>query len=255
MRVEVLGCSGGIGGVARTTSLRVDADILIDCGTGVGSLALDDLLDVDHVFLTHSHLDHIALLPLLVDTVCELRGRPLKVYALEETLRILRAHVFNWLVWPDFTAIPDRLHPMLLMQPVRVGERVQLGNRCVQVLPALHTVPAVGYCLDSGHGQLAFTGDTTVCDELLAAINELDRLRYLLIETAFPNRYQDLAHAARHLCPSSLQAVLACLQAATPEVYVTHFKSGHAEQTEREVLAQSGRLHPGVLQNGQVFEF
>jgi 3',5'-cyclic-nucleotide phosphodiesterase len=252
MEIRVLGCSGGIGGRARTTSLLVDADILVDCGTGVGDLLLEDLMRIDHVFLTHSHLDHIALLPMLVDTVGDLRQTPITVYATEETFRILRAHIFNWLVWPDFTMIPDRNHPMLRMQPVQVGETVSLGDRRFQVLPARHSVPAVGYCLDCGGDQLAFSGDTTVCDKQIEALNALRALRYLLIEAAIQNEHQDLAHAARHLSPNMLHSVLDRLT-GSPEVFVTHFKPGYAEALAQEVQRYQGRLHPQVLLGGQSF--
>lgn len=254
MRVRVLGCSGGIGGLAHlTTSLIVDDDILIDCGTGAGELSLDALMGIDHVFITHSHLDHIALLPMLIDTVGDLRSRPVTLYASEETLRILRAHVFNWLIWPDFTAIPDRLHPLLRMQPVKVGEPVYLGERQITPLPARHSVPALGYAVASRQACLAFSGDTTVCDEQIVALNRLENLHYLLIETAFPNAHQDLAHAARHLSPSMLHKVLDRLS-GRPEVHVTHFKPGYAQVLEREVLAYSGPLRLKLLENGQSFE-
>lgn len=255
MDVNVLGCSGGIGGLARTTALRVDSDILIDCGTGVGELGLDDLMKIDHVFLTHSHLDHICLLPLLIDTVCDLRGRALTVYGLEETLQILRKHVFNWQIWPDFSVIPDRENPLLRLQPLRVGELLALGRRRIEVMPAHHTVPAVGYCVsDAEGGCLAFTGDTGECDALVDALNAMENLRYLLIETAVPNEYQALAHAARHLCPNLLHGMLGRL-AKRPEVYVTHLKPGYADQTLRETLDVAGGLQPRVLVNGMRFTF
>jgi phosphoribosyl 1,2-cyclic phosphodiesterase len=60
MKLRILGCSGGIGGVARTTSMLLDDNVLIDAGTGVGDLGLSELVRIDHVFVTHSHLDHIA---------------------------------------------------------------------------------------------------------------------------------------------------------------------------------------------------
>ena len=67
MKIKILGCSGGIGGELRTTSMLVDGDILIDAGTGVGDLSIEELLAIDHIFITHSHLDHIAFIPLLLD--------------------------------------------------------------------------------------------------------------------------------------------------------------------------------------------
>ncbi len=60
MRVEVLGCDGGIGGPLRTCALRVDDDVLIDAGTGLGELPRSALIGIDHVFVTHAHLDHFA---------------------------------------------------------------------------------------------------------------------------------------------------------------------------------------------------
>ena len=104
MKIRILGCSGGIGGRhLRTTSLLVDHDILIDAGTGVGDLAIAELAQIDHVFITHSHLDHTVCLAFLVDTVGEMRNRPLTVHATGATIEILRAHLFNWATWPDFS--------------------------------------------------------------------------------------------------------------------------------------------------------
>ena len=121
MRLRVLGCSGGIGGGLRTTSFLLGKHTLIDAGTGVGDLSVAELSQIDHLFLTHTHLDHIAMLPLLVDTVGAMRDRPLMVYATQATLDILRAHVFNWLVWPDFTEIPNKAAPWMQFVPFEVG--------------------------------------------------------------------------------------------------------------------------------------
>jgi hypothetical protein len=43
MKLRILGCSGGIGRDLRTTSMLLDHDILIDAGTGVGDLSIDEL--------------------------------------------------------------------------------------------------------------------------------------------------------------------------------------------------------------------
>jgi ribonuclease BN (tRNA processing enzyme) len=103
MRIKVLGCDGGIGDPLRTSALLVNQNILLDAGTGVGELSLSQLLEIEHVFITHAHIDHIASLPLLIDTVMARRSRPITVYATQDTLRTLQAHIFNWTVWPDFT--------------------------------------------------------------------------------------------------------------------------------------------------------
>ena len=43
MRVRVLGCSGAIAKDCRTTSFLLDSDVLIDAGTGVGDLSLQEM--------------------------------------------------------------------------------------------------------------------------------------------------------------------------------------------------------------------
>lgn len=256
MKLSVLGCSGGIGGSqGRTTAFLLDQDTLIDCGTGVGDLEFEALLGIDQVFISHSHLDHIAFLPMLVDTVAEARGRPVTVFGLPETIRILRSHIFNWLVWPDFSAIPNRQDPFLHFQAVKIGETVKLsGNRSISFLPGHHTVPSAALCLDSGQGKLLYSGDTTYSAELVEAINRLGDLRYLLIETAFADHQHALAMAARHLCPSLLAAMLDELT-ASPEVLVSHLKPGLEEKILGEITAYRGRLRPTLLRQGQVLEF
>lgn len=255
MNLKVLGCSGGIGGGrTRTTAFLVDDDVLIDCGTGVGDLEFDALLQIDHVFITHSHMDHIAFIPLLVDSAGDSRNMPLTVYATVETTRILRSHVFNWLVWPDFTAIPDRKHPFLRFQTIEVGESVRLGERTITPLPAHHTVPAVAYCLDSGVGKLVYTGDTAYSPELIAAINALGDVRHLIVETAFPNEQHGLALASRHLCPSMLFAMLDEIE-PSPQVYISHLKPGLDNCIMDQVGAYRGRLRPRALAHGEVLVF
>ncbi len=255
MRIRVLGCSGGIGGAnMRTTSLLVDDDILIDAGTGVGDLSIAELARIDHVFVTHSHLDHIACLPLMVDTVGELRSRPLTVWTTAPTLEVLRRHIFNWSIWPDFTEIPSVEHPFMTFRELRVGDEIDMGRRAIRVLPAQHTVPAVGYAVRSPGGSLAFSGDTTVCDEFWEAVNALPDLRHLIIETAFPDREHQLAVMSRHLCPDMLAGELMKLRHAA-EIFITHLKPSQMEITMREISETLGSRRPRMLRNNHVFDF
>ncbi len=255
MKFKVLGCSGGIGGKDdRTTAFLVDDDILIDCGTGVGALTLDELTRIDHVFLTHAHLDHIAALPLLVDSAGEARGVPLTVYAAEETIRILRTHVFNWLIWPDFTVIPNCIQPYLRFQPIQLEQSVRLGGRTVTPHVAHHTVPSVSYSLDSGQGQLFFTGDTMYSEELVAAINRQSNLRHLLIESAFSDEQHALALASGHLCPSLLATLIEEIQ-TSPDIHVCHLKPGAESRVLAQIKERLGHLNLSKLCQGQVFEF
>ena len=135
MRVRVLGCSGAIAQGCRTTSFLINHNILIDAGTGVGDLTLEEMRRIDHVFLTHSHLDHIAALPLMLDSVSSLRNQPVQVHALPATIAALQAHVFNNTIWPDFSRIPSVQSPLLQFAPLVEGDLVCVDgppSRCCQ---------------------------------------------------------------------------------------------------------------------------
>lgn len=254
MKIRVLGCSGGIGGPNRhTTALAVDDDILIDCGTGVGALSIEEMLAIDHIFLTHAHFDHVALLPMLIDSVAEKRSKPVCVHALPETLAALHEHIFNWVLWPDFTALPDVLNPVLKLQPFKVGDVFLLEERQIQVLPAEHSVPAVGYHMAHQGGGLAFSGDTDLCDAQLEALNAMDTLRYLLIETAFPEAMYAKAEMSRHLCPSKLGAFLSRLK-TSPEVFITHLKPLCETQACQEINMLGAMLPIRMLAAGEIFD-
>ncbi|MES2562968.1 MAG: 3',5'-cyclic-nucleotide phosphodiesterase [Pseudomonadota bacterium] len=254
MKLKILGCSGGIGGDLRTTSMLLDEDVLIDAGTGVGDLSVAQLAQIDHIFVTHSHIDHIASIPLLADTVGSMRQIPITLYATHETLDILREHLFNWKLWPDFTQIPDPACPALRYQPIEIGEPVALGRRTVTALPANHAVPAVGYRIDSGAASLVYSGDTTSNDSFWRHINAIDNLRYLIIETALSNKEREVAIAAKHLCPSMLASELAKLT-LSPDIYITHLKPREADLIMDEVLACVAGHRPQMLKHNQVFEF
>jgi ribonuclease BN (tRNA processing enzyme) len=253
MKLRVLGCSGGIGGSLRTTSMLLDHDVLIDAGTGVGDLEVADLSLIDHVFVTHSHMDHITSIPFLVDTVGWMRDKPLTVHATQPTLDIIKQHMFNWKLWPDFTQIPGPDKPFMRYSTLVLGQPVDLKGRKITPLPANHTVPAIGFHIDSGRTSLVFSGDTTTNDELWTIVNKIENLRYLIIETAFCNRELDLAIASKHLCPSLLARELAKLKRAA-EIFITHLKPGEIDLTMQEIMDSAAAYKPRMLQNGQLFE-
>lgn len=256
MRLRILGCSGSIGGQQhRTTSFLVDQDILIDAGTGVGELSLPELTLIDHVFVTHSHLDHVDSIAFILDSVGGLRSRPLTVHATAQTIEILKKNLFNWDIWPDFTSIPTPQEPFMRYQEIAVGGVVDIGGgRKITALPAVHTVPAVGYWLDSGKGSLVFSGDTGPNDALWEVVNGVDNLKYLIIETAFSDKDRRLAELALHLCPSMLGEELAKLKRPV-EVYITHLKPSEIELTMQEIEELSAASPPKLLHNNQVFDF
>lgn len=245
MEIRILGCSGGIGAGLRTTAIRIDDDILIDTGTGIGDLTFDEMRAIRHVFLTHSHLDHTGGLPLLIDTVFEARlDDPLSTYGRQETLDAVRKHIFNWVLWPDFSALPSAEDPVMRFRSIDVGEPVNLGERKIVAVDVNHTVPSLAYIIESNGRVFAFSGDTAANDTFWSALNALPQLDLLVVETAFGNRNEELAWLARHYCPSSLAADLDKLQ-HDPDIWITHLKPGSESEIFDEIRAEAPhrRLH------------
>lgn len=257
MQIKILGCSGGIGGDFRTSSILVDDDILLDAGSGVGDLSMDELLKIDHIFITHSHLDHIAFIPFLIDTVMGIRPNPVTLHATKETLAILRAHIFNWEIWPDFNVIPSPESPFLRYHEMEVGKAVELEGRRFTPVPVSHGIPAVGYHVEGAQHSLIYTGDTSTCDALWTVANQISNLKYLIIETAFSNAELALAKVSKHLCPSLVLDELAKLDLSgfdeVLEVYITHLKPGEEQAIMSEILAHNAGMPIKALQNNQVF--
>jgi ribonuclease BN (tRNA processing enzyme) len=253
MKLTILGCSGGIGSGRHTTCFQVDDDILIDAGTGITTLSFEQLLAIDHVFITHSHLDHVLGLPLLLDAVGEKRSTPVVVHALPEVLDILAMDLFNWRLWPDFREIPSVDAPWLRFEPMVMGAAVTLGERSFIPLPVQHVVPACGFQIRTPVGSLVFSGDTSRSAAFVAALNAIPDLHHLIIETSFENALADIAQDSQHHWPDSLAAELGKLS-VRPEVWITHLKPGNEAAIMGELRAAAPEWALGVLQQGQVIE-
>lgn len=262
MRVRVLGCSGAIAQGCRTTSFLLDDNVLIDAGTGVGDLSLEEMDRIDHVVLTHTHLDHIACLPLLIDAVASPRiarnAPPLHIHALPESLHALQSHIFNHHIWPDFSRIPSAQAPLMQYRPLAVGQSLSVGGKTIEVLSALHSVPAVGYAVATPSGHWVFSGDTERNPAFWQRINQIP-VAQLVIETAFSNREKDLAVRSLHLSPCTLAQELAHIhpQPHHPRypIYITHTKPAETQLIMEEIAQLDTPSHDiRWLQAGMVFE-
>ena len=252
MRIRVLGCSGGIGAGSRTSALLIDDDVLIDAGTGIGDLELDDIDSIRHVFLTHAHLDHIAGLPMLADRIFEENfASPLTVYAREETLKALQDHLFNGVIWPDFAQLPSPENPMLRYRVCSPGDTITVGHRKFYAIDVMHSVPSLGYTVQNSGGVFAVSGDTKTNETLWPVLNACEDLRVLVIEVSFPDEMQDLAAVAGHYTPKTLTDDLKRLQ-HDPEIWLTGMKPGEEERIFEQVIEAAPDKNIQMLSLGKV---
>ena len=253
MHITVLGCNGSISGSLRTTCYQVGNNILIDAGTGAGDLTLQQATAINTVFLTHSHLDHCAMLPMLADAASNFRNTPLMVYALPETIAALKEHMFNGRLWPDYTRLPAPERPYIFFKPITLGESVALQNFRITALPAKHSIPAVAYQVDSGTASWVYSGDTTFCEDFWQALNRIINLKYVLVENTCLNSNAVNAMRAGHMTAELLAQGLNLLNRPV-ELFIVHMDAGREDETLREVWQAAGKFNPQALQRGREFK-
>jgi ribonuclease BN (tRNA processing enzyme) len=254
MRLEILGCSGGVAKNSATTSFLVDDDLLIDAGTGLSSLDLEMSMQIGAVILTHSHLDHICHLPFLLNNTIGKTSRPLHVYALAETIDALRKHVFNNVIWPDFTLLPSKESPSLVFHTFSVGDELILGGKKITVLPADHTVASVGFHVSSGKSSFAFSGDTSHNQDFWCALNKLPHAEMVIVDNQYLEAEQVVSEKAKHYYAKSLKADYVLLSYTT-KLYLTHLPP----YAKKEVFNEAERVFSEekiyALNEGQVYNF
>jgi cAMP phosphodiesterase len=206
---------------------------------------------IRHIFITHSHLDHIAFLPLLLDSIFDCIREPIVVHGQSATLRALQEHIFNWVIWPDFARLPSPEKPVLRYEVMVPGEVCAIAGRTLEMIPVNHMVPGAGYRVECPTGVFAFTGDTTSNDSLWGALNAHQRLDVLIVEAAFANHNLELSRLARHYCPILLAEDLVKL-CHDPLVYITHNKPGDEEIIFAECQAAMAGRNLRRLQGGEI---
>ena len=232
MHIRILGASACVGYPGQTTCFQVGQDTLIDCGTGCGSLSTEEMLAIRRVLLTNSHIDHCALLPLIADVHAGYRGSGLEVYGLAETLNILRQHLFNGDIWPDYTRLPSPECPWLRMMPVQVGDTVPLVDGLATALPAQRHVPAMGWLIEGPWRALAFSGDSAPCPAFWHWVCGVPSLTDVICEVTYSNDRQHEANEQSHMAPAMLAPLLANLPANV------HLWISHAYPCCRDMLLQ-----------------
>jgi len=232
--------------------MLVDNDVLIDAGTGIGDLELDDLDSIRHVFLTHAHLDHIAGLPMLADRVFDENFEvPLTVYAREETLRAVQDHLFNDVIWPDFSRLPTPENPMLRYRVCSPGDTVTIGHRDFYAIDVMHSVPSLGFTVQNSGGAFAVSGDTKTNETLWPVLNACDDLRVLVIEVSFPDEMESLAIESGHYTPRSLTDDLKRLR-HEPEIWLTGMKPGEEDRIFEQVRKAAPDKNIQMLSRGTI---
>lgn len=252
MKIKVLGAFGSEGPGQRPSAFLVNDRVLVDAGSVAGALTVEEQQGIEHALLSHAHLDHIAGLAFLTDTLAITAAqRPVIAASIAPVVDALRRHAFNNSLWPDFSAIPTPTTAVLRYRTLPEDVESRVGGLRVTPIRVDHTVPAVGFLIHDGEAGFVYSGDTGPTEKIWQAARELRGLKAVLVETAFPNRLEGLARASKHLTPAMLGREMAKMPADLP-LWIYHIKPHFFEETAAELQKlDSARIH--LLEQGKTY--
>ena len=253
IRYRVLGCSGGENPRSHLPAFLVNDRMLVDAGAATARLSLGEQLAIDTVLLTHIHLDHVKDVAFLADNIFGLRPAPLQVCSVAPVLKQLQEHLFNDILWPDFTRIPAGEAPTVQLRALPEGQPTALGACQVTPVRVNHLVECVGFFIEHEGRTILHLGDTGPTQAVWQRARSVPDLRGVIVEATFPNRLQELADSSGHLTPASLEGELKKLGRPVP-LFVYHLKPQFAKEIEEELRALRD-LAPVVLEAGKTYGF
>ena len=252
--IKVLGASGSKAKNHNTTSFQIFKDIIIDAGNVLNALG-NETKDINHIFLTHSHADHIADLPFIIETFFEERSSPLTIYALEETIDVLQKHSFNNKIWPDFTKIKLLKNDnfSLILKPIKINETINIHNYFIKAIHAEHIAGSCGYIVTKKNQSFIISGDTYINPILWEEINNNKTIKSLIIECSFPDKLENLATLTKHLTPSLIAKQLQNLKRKDISIFFYHLKPTYKKELLNDIKKHKLlNYHGKILKEGDV---
>jgi len=246
--IEFLGTGGTRTPTQGTTCVRVSKHCVIDAGNLINTLG-DNIFTIEHIFLTHSHLDHIIDIPFLADLFVTQKSIALKIYALKETLDDLRQFIFNHRIWPNFEEINLIGHENKTIELIEISPEQAYPIDGVILTPfkTNHTDGSCGYKIEKNGSGILFTADTYKCPRIWELLDENPHIHTLVIEVSFPSSFEKLAFDSKHLTPSLLKSELEQCQREDFGVYAMHLKTLFAptiihELNTMQLLRNGGKV-------------
>ncbi len=254
MRIRLLESSvGQADGRQFLISYLINDTIAIDAGSIGYLLPMEAQRRIQHVLLSHSHIDHIGSLPIFLDNVFEPVADCPAVYASASVLECLDHSIFNDVVWPNLEKISTPDAPFFRRQLIKPEEPFQVENLAVTPVTLRHIVPTMGFVLDDGDSSVGIVCDTLPSDDIWNTLNSRDNLQAVFLEASFPNSMQWLADKAHHLTPQTFREEAKKLTKPVPVIAV-HLKAAYRSQIIDE-LEQLDLPNMQIAEPGNVYDF
>lgn len=237
MKVRLVGSSPDAPGERHyASSYLINDRVAIDAGTLGFCGTPEDQAAIPHIFLTHSHMDHISSLPVFLENAYDPALPAVTVHALAETMETLQRHVFNGVIWPDFLNLRPPGRPFFLPSRIRLEQPIEVEGLRVVPVAMNHVVPTAGYLVTDGQSTVAFGADSGPTDRMWALLREMPAPRSVFLECTFPDALTGLADLSAHLTPVSFRDEVAKMP-PMENILAVHLKHRYRDQVARELMA------------------
>ncbi|MCS7280094.1 MAG: 3',5'-cyclic-nucleotide phosphodiesterase [Desulfobacterota bacterium] len=253
VKIEILGCYGGVVGRYRTTSFLINDAILIDAGTITEVLSYERIKKLKAVFISHAHLDHIKGLFPLVDELAALKAKGISVFSAKPTIEVITKNGFNDLIWPDFTSIPSAEDALIRFQEIPIDSEFEFEGLMIKAIPVSHTVYTTGFVVKEKEKKgFMFTSDTKDTERIWEVAKD-DEIEFVIADVSFPESERKVAELSCHMTLSMLLSVLDRYGLTKKPTYIYHMKPYFIKAIKKEVL-DSKRKNLRFLRQGMVIE-
>lgn len=254
MRVQIIGGQGGVTPSSRATSYLIDGVLLIDAGSVASGVSIEEQKAIEHILISHSHLDHISDLAFLADNCFGLKDRPFEIYCHQKVRENIMTHLLNDEIWPDFTKLPDSKNPTLRFHNITPEKVFHLGAYTIRSVGVNHQGQAQGFIIEKEGKSLVFTQDTGPTDRIWELAHECEELLGIFTEVSFPNHMEKVALASQHHTPQTMQVELQKMPPKVP-VHLGHLKPGFQKLLIDEINALGQERLVIMNEDDTTFEF
>jgi ribonuclease BN (tRNA processing enzyme) len=235
MKVVILGSSGSDPGARQyVSSYLINDSIAVDAGCLGFYGSPEQQARVEHVLLTHAHMDHTTSLPIFIENAWTPSPDCPCIYGSPQTLDSIQRSIFNNEVWPDFVALSETMPPFLRLKTLQPEVSVDIAGLTVTPVPVDHTIPTFAYVVQSGGTAVIFGADSAPTTRLWEVARATPGLRAVFLEASFPNRLSSLAQVSRHLTPELFGREAAKVPAGV-RVIAVHMKVRYRSEIQCEL--------------------
>lgn len=234
MLIRIIGGHGGVSPGFKATSYLIDGKLLIDAGSVASGIQIEEQSHIDYMLISHAHLDHISDLAFIADNCFGLKGRPFEVYANKPVKDAIKTNLLNDIIWPDFSALPNKENPTLRFHEIIPEMSLILGDYRIMPIPVNHQGGALGFIVERKNASVVFTQDTGPTDAIWEYAKKIKNLKAIFTEVSFPNSMAKVAADSLHHTPNSMREEIKKMPADVP-IFLGHLKPNFQSQLFKEI--------------------